>query len=167
MQYFRIGKEQGQWQTSDSKLVQLRREGRGLVLDAAGAVQVRPLQKFYKWWQLKGIEKTALMSVAVTEVTEKMDGEMMCGVVRQGQVELWSRGGWTEQARSATRWASTRRVGVLALVAEVWSKGGTATFEYIGRQSRVRVRYTSTDLVLVAVRDRQLGTWWQHADLME
>jgi hypothetical protein len=167
MQYFRIGKEQGQWQTSDSKLVQLRRESRGLVLDAVGAVQVRPLQKFYKWWQLKGIEKTALMSVAVTEVTEKMDGEMMCGVVRQGQVELWSRGGWTEQARSATRWASTRRVGVLALVAEVWSKGGTATFEYIGRQSRVRVRYTSTDLVLVAVRDRQLGTWWQHADLME
>ena len=61
MQYFRIGKEQGQWQTSDSKLVQLRRESRGLVLDAVGAVQVRPVQKFYKWWQLKGIEKTALM----------------------------------------------------------------------------------------------------------
>ena len=167
MQYFRIGKEQGQWQTSDSKLVQLRRESRGLVLDAAGAVQVRPVQKFYKWWQLKGIEKTALMTVAVTEVTEKMDGEMMCGVVRQGQVELWSRSGWTEQARSATRWASTRRVGVLGLVAEVWSKGGTATFEYIGRQSRVRVRYTSTDLVLVAVRDRALGTWWQHEDLVD
>ena len=169
MQYFRIGAEQpGQWQTSDGKLVQLRRESRGLVLGAAGAVQVRPVQKFDKWWQLKGMEKTVLTTVAVMEVAEKMDGEMMCGVVRQGQVDLWSRGGWTEQARSATRWASTRRVGVLALVAEVWVKVGTATFEYIviGRQSRVRVRYTSTDLVLVAVRDRELGTWWQHEDLV-
>ena len=78
------------------------------------------------------MEETALVAVAVVEVTEKMDGGMMCGVVRQGQVELWSRGGWTEQARSTTRWASTRRVGVLALVAKLWGKGGTATFEYIG-----------------------------------
>ena len=55
----------------------------------------------------------------------------------------------------------------MGLVAKVWSKGGTAKFEYIGRQSRVRVRYMSTDLMLVAVRGRELGTWWQHEDLVE
>ena len=98
-------------------------------------------------------------------VTEKIDGEMMCGVVREGQVELWSRGGWTEQARSATRWAHDRRMGILALVAAVWQLGGTATFEYVGRQSRVKVRYVETDLVLVAVRGRESGVWWQYDEL--
>ena len=55
----------------------------------------------------------------------------------------------------------------LVLVAEVWGKGGAATFEYVGGQRRVRMRYTSADLVLVAVRDRELGTWWQHEDLVK
>ena len=98
-------------------------------------------------------------------VTEKIDGEMMCGVVREGQVELWSRGGWTEQARSATRWAHDNKMGILALVAAVWQLGGTATFEYVGRQSRVKVRYAETDLVLVAVRGKESGVWWRYDEL--
>ena len=57
--------------------MQLWRESRGLVLDAAGAVEVRPVQKFYIWWQLKGMEKAALVAGVVMELTEKMDGEMM------------------------------------------------------------------------------------------
>ena len=45
------------------------------------------------------------------------------------------------------------------MVAEVCERGGTPTFEYIGRQSRVRVRYMETDLVLMAVRNRERGAW--------
>ena len=48
-----------------------------------------------------------------------------------------------------------------------WQQGGTATFEYIGRQSRVKVRYTETDLVLVAVRDKGSGEWWRYDELRE
>ena len=43
------------------------------------------------------------------------------------------------------------------MVAAVWDRGDTATLEYTDRQSRVKVRYAVTDLVLVAVRDRQTG----------
>ena len=33
------------------------------------------------------------------------------------------------------------------------------------KAGRVKVRYTVTDMVLVAVRDRQTGVWWQHDQL--
>jgi hypothetical protein len=159
MKYFATGQV-------DGRLVQLRRESRGLVVDGAGAVQVRPVQKFYSMSHLTSEEEDSLGAAAMVAVTEKMDGEMICGAVRDGQVELWSRGGWTDQARSATRWAFENKRGVLTLVTAVWERGGTATFEYVGRQSRVKVRYAETDLVLVAVRDRRTGVWWQHDQLV-
>jgi hypothetical protein len=166
MRYFRTQRDRQDGQ-NDSRLVELRRESRGLVVDEAGEVQVRPVQKFYSVCQLRGAERESLGKAEVMVVTEKIDGEMMCGVVREGQVELWSRGGWTEQARSATRWAHDNRMGILALVAAVWQLGGTATFEYVGRQSRVKVRYVETDLVLVAVRSKASGVWWRYDELKQ
>ena len=165
MKYFATNQGGRQRRQIDGRLMQLRRESRGLVVDAAGVVQVRPVQKFYSMRHLSGAEEDSITAAQVVIVTEKMDGEMMCGAVRDGQIELWSRGGWTEQARSATRWARENKLGVLTLVAAVWERGGTATLEYTGRQSRVKVRYAVTDLVLVAVRDRQTGVWWQHDQL--
>ena len=52
-------------------MVQLRRESKGLVLDDVGVVQVRPLQRFYTAWQLRGVEKSALERVVVKAITEK------------------------------------------------------------------------------------------------
>ena len=100
-------------------------------------------------------------------MTEKLDGEMMCGVVRDGGVELWLLGGWTEQARSATRWASERAPGVLQVIAQVHESDAIATFENIGKQSRVKVQYRETDLVLVTVRDNETARWWAHNELLE
>ena len=164
-QYYGVEQGRRQRKNTDRRAIELRRECRGMVVSGDGVVKIRPVQKFYRMWQLSGVEKAALDCVKVQTVTEKLDGEMMCGVVREGQVELWSRGGWTPQARSATRWASSKGVGVLMMVAEVWERGGTATFEYLGRQSRVKVRYAETDLVLLAVRDRESGVWWDHTEL--
>lgn len=164
-QYYGVEQGRRQRKNTDRRAIELRRECRGMVVSGDGVVKIRPVQKFYRMWQLSGVEKAALDCVKVQTVTEKLDGEMMCGVVMEGQVELWSRGGWTPQARSATRWASSKGVGVLTMVAEVWERGGTATFEYLGRQSRVKVRYAETDLVLLAVRDRESGVWWDHTEL--
>ena len=167
LQYFGVQQTRSEGRQNDVRLVRLRRECRGLVLDGGGSVQMRPVQKFYRAWQLGGVEKSAIERLRVQTVTEKLDGEMMCGVMKEGQVELWSRGGWTPQARSATKWASENRGGVLTLVAEVCSRGGTATFEYVGRQSRVKVRYEGTDVVLLAARDRETGVWWEHEELVQ
>jgi hypothetical protein len=43
---------------------------------------------------------------------------------------------------------------VLGLVVEVQQRGGSATFEYVGRQNPVKVQYSETRLVSLAVRDR-------------
>jgi hypothetical protein len=139
------------------KLIQLRRECRGLVIGQDGFVIARPVQRFYKVFELQGLAE----KVKAVTVTEKLDGEMMVGLVVSGAIELWSRGGWTEQARSATRYASSVK-GIMELIDAVWSDGGSPTFEYIGRQSMVRVRYSDTELVLVAVRDRVSGEWWSY-----
>ena len=100
-------------------------------------------------------------------VTEKVDGEMMCGVMREGGAEPWSRGGWTAQARSATRWASAEGTGVLGVIADTHERNATATFEYVGRQSKVKAEYRKTDLVLVAVRSNRTGIYWEHDELLE
>ena len=91
---------------------------------------------------------------------------MMVGILVGEEVELWSRGGWTEQAVSATRHANSV-VGLCELVSEVYERGGSPTFEYIGKQSLVKVRYKETDLVLVAIRDRETGKWWEYSQLQE
>ena len=40
---------------------------------------------------------------------------------------------------------------------KVQQRGGSATFEYVGRQNLVKVRYNETELVLLAMRDRITG----------
>ena len=72
--------------------MQLRRESRGLAIDGAGVVQVRPVQKFYSMGHLSGAEEDSLLAAQVVTVSEKINGEMMCGAVRDGQIELWSGG---------------------------------------------------------------------------
>ena len=53
------------------------------------------------------------------------------------------------------------------MVVEVQQRGGSATFEYVGRQNPVKVRYSETRLVLLAVRDRATGDWWEYERLEE
>ena len=151
-----------QSKAAQARLGALVGECRGLVL-SGGEVVVRPVQRFLKVRQMVGLAQ-AVMPVTVTE---KLDGVMVCGVVAGDGVELWTRGGWTEQAVSATRFAEREQAGVLQLVWEVQQRGGTATFEYVGKQNVVKVQYAKTRLVLLVVRDRDTGEWWEYELLEE
>ena len=88
MKYFATNQGGRQRRQIDGRLMQLRRESRGLVVDGVGVVKVRPVQKFYSMRHLSGAEEDSLMAAQMVTVTEKVDGEMMCGAVRDGQVEL-------------------------------------------------------------------------------
>ena len=57
---------------------------------------------------------------------------------------------------SATRFASEQG-GYQGLNVEVQQCGGSATFEYVGKQNPMKVQHTSTRLGLVVVRDRETG----------
>ena len=78
------------------QLVSLRRDCRGLVVGQGGKVQARPVQKFFKIGDLGVLADSGSGWQEVVMVTEKLDGEMMVGLVVGEAVELWSRGGWTE-----------------------------------------------------------------------
>ena len=45
--------------------------------------------------------------------------------------------------------------------------GGSATFEYVGKQNPMEVQHTPTRLVLVVARDRETGEWWDYGVLEE
>ncbi len=140
-------------------LFRLLAECRGLVL-CNGLVVARPVQRFRRVAEMCSLAE----SVTTELVTEKLDGVMVCGVVMAGAVEMWSRGGWTEHAQAATRVARETH-GMLELITLIWELGGSATFEFIGKQNAIKVRYGCTELVLVAVRDMETGRWWEYERL--
>ena len=80
------------------ELFQLLAECRGLVMQA-GQVVARPVQRFHRVWEMGGFAKELRAEI----VTEKLDGVTVCGVVVEGEVELWTRGGRTAQAQAAMR----------------------------------------------------------------
>ena len=143
-----------------SGTMQLFSECRGLVL-RDGAVVSRPVQRFHRVSEMGGLAATVTAEV----VTAKLDGQMMCGVVLGEEAQLWSRAGPTGAAQAAMA-VARQTEGLLQLISAVWELGGSPTFEFIGRQNTVKVRYGGAELVLVAVRDRVSGRWWGY-ELLE
>lgn len=137
----------------------MRRECRGLILGAAGVV-ARPLQRFFSAGQLTEGQRSQIESMIVAEVTEKLDGTMVFGVVTAGGTELWTKAGFTEPARAATRFAAEGCDDYLGLLAAVEAQNCTATFEWIGKQSLVKVPVQESNLVLLQVRDKVSGSYW-------
>ena len=88
------------------------------------------MQRFLRLQELGG--SAAVLTAQI--VTEKLDGTMVHGMAVDGQVELWTRGGWTQLARAATR-VGAEQGELLQLIGQVDSEGGTATFEFVGHRA--------------------------------
>ena len=139
----------------------VRRELRGLVLRESGEVMVRGLHKFFNVGQLAETQMGALRKLQVDEVTEKLDGQMVCGVVVGTSVQFWSRKGNTAVGVAAARIASSTTGDYTALVLEVDAGECTPVFEMVGRQSRIKAdEGDEARLVLLAVRRHGDGTYW-------
>lgn len=132
------------------------RVSRGLILDAAtGEVVARPFDKFFNWGEGDRTSEAPIVSV-----TEKMDGSL--GILyRDGDtLKIATRGSFdSEQARWATEWLNRRTHVSLPLIV---SRRATLLFEIIYPGNRVVVDYGKTEgLVLLAIRDRNTGDYWQ------
>jgi len=155
----------------------LRRELRGLVVRDTGAVVVRGLNKFFNIGQLAEVQSAALVRHRVVEVLVKLDGQMVNGVVVGGTVQYWTRKAAIWNAQD-TKWKPTAvgvaasRVAAMAngnydaLVRDVTQMGCTAVFEFVGKQSCIKVQEgVDPRLVLIAVRDHVSGRLWAHDQL--
>ena len=56
------------------------------------------------------------------------------------QVQFWSRKGNTVVGKSAGRVATSATGDYVGLIKEAHASGSTATFEFVGRQSNLRLR---------------------------
>ena len=113
--------------------MQWRKECRGLVVSAGGVV-ARPLHKFFSPNQPGGMKLAAVAGMIIQEATVKLDGIMLFGVVLDGAVELWTRGGRTAEAEKVTRWvyAQQDKMGTTGPVCEEVQKGVEKCVDWVG-----------------------------------
>lgn len=144
----------------------LRREMRGLVIRRTGEIVMRGLHKFFNIGQLQEINETALSKKIVHEVLEKLDGQMITGIMIGESAQFWSRGGNTMVGTAAERVARESKGDYEALVRDLANTGHTAVFELVGEQSRIKANEgPSPRLVLIAVREQVSGDYATHEQL--
>ena len=164
------------WDMESARKASLRRECRGLVTDGERVV-ARPLHRFFSVSQVRDTAMPVLGQQQVVEVTRKLDGVMAFGVVVQGKVQLWTKGGYTKEAQVITRWAAEQGAlsaeqgalfaDCIGLVAAVEAIGCTAVFEWTGRQARIKVKEGEQRLVLLQVRDKVTGKYMGYKERAE
>ena len=93
------------------------RECRGLVVGADGVV-ARPLHKCFSLGQVADQRMGRVGYMSIQEATVKLDGIMVFGVVLDGVVEFWTRGGRTGEAVRVTRWVYAQQMEVGAALPE-------------------------------------------------
>ena len=147
----------------------LRRDCRGLVVDAEGVV-ARPLHKFFTIGQVADTQMDSEFSrLGVVEATMKLDGVMVYGVLVGTEMQLWTRGGPSQQGKNAMRFAvGTLLANYMGLLSEVDTMGCTAIFEWVGRQVRIKAKEKDAGLILLQVRNKLTGEymhWEQRAAL--
>mgnify|MGYP006421502489 CR=1 FL=1 len=141
----------------------LRREMRGLVVRRTGEVVMRGLHKFFNIHQLQETNVRALSKTQIHEVLEKLDGQMVAGIVVGEDVQLWSRKGNTAVSTAALRVAREIKGEYEGLVKDLAGTGHTAIFEFVGEQSKIKANEgPSPRLVLIAVREQVSGNYATH-----
>ena len=99
-------------------------------------------------------------------VTEKLDGQVVCGVVVGTSVQFWSRKGDTVVGQRANGVAQGDSGDYDGLVEAVCRRGCTPVFEMVGKQSRIRADEGNEGrLVLLAVREHSGGQYWDHTEM--
>jgi tRNA splicing ligase len=83
----------------------LRRELRGLTARDTEEIMVRGLHKFFNIGQLTETKLQALRKLQIDTITEKLDGQMICGVLVGTVVQFWSRERFTEVGKATRRLA--------------------------------------------------------------
>jgi hypothetical protein len=144
----------------------LRRELRGLVLRGTGEIIARGLHKFFTVGQMPEVKITQLETKQVCEVLEKLDGQMVMGIMVGDVMEMWSRQGHTQVGKKATRIASAALGNYEGLVEHMAGHECTVIFEAIGKGSKVKAdEGDDPRLVLIAIRRLREGTYLTHDEM--
>ena len=154
----------GQMSAAGVQRAMWRRECRGLVMCQEGVI-ARPMHKFFEVGQVADTWGAVIGEERIVEAREKLDGAMVFGVVDEARcwVMLMTRGGRSQVAEEAEMFAVSGAGGnVVHLLVDLNRRGYTACFEWLGLQTRIKVKVRDTALVLTQVRcklDGQYMPW--------
>ncbi len=120
----------------ERRLLQIRRECRGIIFDTSGVLVCRRLHKFMNLGQTAETASVALAERHV--VCEKLDGCMISAMLLGGQPVLVSKNGPTELSARIVRCATGDWRG---LAAQWLARGWTPTFEWVDPEAPVVLRF--------------------------
>lgn len=130
-------------------------EARGLIFDTqTGMLLSRPLHKFFNLGER--MDEEALISHGPGYMADKLDGSMIASFIQDSTLFFHTKGGVSSQAKAALNEAP---VNVREAATEAFQEGGTPAFEWTSPDNRIVVDYDTSEMTLLAVRDRLSGVY--------
>lgn len=135
-------------------------ECRGLKFGADGHIISRPFHKFFNLGERPDLQIKDFDVTEKHEILEKMDGSMIHGAVVNGEFVFMTRMGHTDVAKKAERHITPELRAECLRLSE---QDITPIFEWTAPDNRIVVKYKSSSLTLLALRDIHYGNYYQNS----
>lgn len=142
----------------------IRLECRGLKFGPDGKILARPFRKFFNLGERPDTQPHVLDFTAPHTITEKLDGSMIHPAIVGGELVLMTRMGRSDVARKAEALLTPHLVKEMTACL---AAGQTPIYEFTAPDNRIVVRYESSDLSPLAIRDTITGDYWEHSWLVD
>ena len=139
----------------------LRRECRGIMFSKDGKILSRPFHKFFNLGEREETLPENLNFNDYYKIQEKIDGSMVRPVFLDGEFHFATRKGVTDVALAAREvFIKLDKDNLMLQCLIQWINiGYTPILEYIGPENRIVISYDRSDLVLLALRNNEYGSY--------
>jgi RNA ligase len=102
------------------------------------------------------MNEEALISHGAGHMADKLDGSMIASFMQNGDLFFHTKGGVSSQAKAALDEAP---INVREAAQEAFREGATPAFEWTSPENRIVVAYDTSEMTLLAVRNRTTGIY--------
>lgn len=145
---------------SDDLYGAMRRECRGLIFGPDDKIMSRP---FHKFFNIGEREETQYRNIDMTYrdhwIVEKEDGSMIRPILVNDELRLATKMGVTDVSRQAEDWMKTQSPELCSFMHTCMCDNFTPIFEWVSPENRIVVRYSDSNLVLLALRENVSGKY--------
>ena len=132
-------------------------ECRGIKFDLEGNLIARPFHKFFNLGERQSFRDLDWKNLKYIQT--KHDGSMVHPVLLNGEVRLMTRAGFSDQSRAAERYMREHKPELESILKLSLEGGKTPIYEYVSPDNRIVVKYRTTELRLLDIRDNLTGVY--------
>jgi RNA ligase len=142
-----------------NKAAVIRRECRGIIFDSkTGEILRRPFHKFFNVNEREETQDHVINLSREHHILEKLDGSMIAPFIVNGKMIWGTKMGATDVAKPVEEFVRNNPHYV-DFAKDMISQCLTPIFEWCSRKQRIVLDYKEDQLILVAMRDRNLGNY--------